>query len=107
MGERRDLHERLLNLPRDTFFVFSLVAAHHGEDNYLLIISVDTTLNAHGTESATCLKRPVMPWACFLLQLRRVTLLPATGAPARQPVWGLHSTESTGLPPVDSTLLTD
>ena len=39
MGERRDLHERLLNLPRDNFLVFSLVAAHHGEDNYLLIIS--------------------------------------------------------------------
>lgn len=39
MGERRDLHERLLNLPRDTSFVFSLVAVHHGEDNYLLIIS--------------------------------------------------------------------
>ena len=37
-----------------------------------------------------------MPWACFLLQLRRVTLLPATGAPARQPVWGLHSTERVG-----------
>ena len=39
MGERRDLHERLLNLPRDNFLVFSLVAAYHGEDNYLLIIS--------------------------------------------------------------------
>jgi hypothetical protein len=61
------------------------------------------------TQSATCLKRLFLPWVCFLLQLRRVTLPSLVGAPDDKPVWGLDSTESSGFPyrmqPVDSTFL--
>ena len=57
-----------------------------------------------------CLKRPRHPWARLLTSVAQSNPARARArAPARQPVWGLHSTERTGfpyrVPPVCSTHL--
>ena len=49
------------------------------------------------TRAPLCLKRPRPPWASLLTSVAQSNSASASaGAPARQPVWGLHSTERVG-----------
>ena len=90
-------HVVLTGRPRDDLRIDCLKLSEASSKARFRLVFFFTERRALSTRAPLCLKRPLLPWASLLTSVAQSNSASASaGAPARQPVWGLHSTERVG-----------